>query len=148
MRDLINLVESLLEGRTYDINTGYGSVVRMARVYYNPEPSQAETLAKNSILNGLLYLRGILYRGRHLYVGRGGDLTHHDLIQEFLPNKQERDPDITTFSITNYRMHGPKPTITEVTLYTEKPGDHSVESNPMAARLLEGCKAAVNKNDA
>lgn len=140
MRDLINLVESLTEGRAYQIDTGYGKVTRPTTVFMNPSVEQAETLAKKATLNGLLYIRGLLFDGKYLYVGVGGSLTHDDLVQNFLGGVKESDSRVTTFELTNYRMQGPKPTITEPTIYTGKPGDHNVETNPLAQKLLQGCK--------
>lgn len=134
----------LNEGRVHEIDTGYRGIVRMTRVYENPSAAQAETLARASTLSGLLYLRGILYRGRTVFVGQGSSLTHHDLVQNFLPQLNINDSEIVPFEVANYVMRSPTPTITSVHLRGVLMNDE-LSGSPAIARLLTGCRKAVDE---
>jgi len=140
VREFIDIVT---EGRVHIVDTGYGPVVRNTRIYENPNFAQSETLAKESFHNGLLYIRGILYKGKTAWVANGGALTHDDLIHQFLPHVDLHGSDITAFVIQNYVMLSREPTIIDVYVRTDwHVGDYDAESNPVILKIIAGCAAA------
>jgi hypothetical protein len=135
---------ALREGKAHEIDTGWNGVVRMVKVYENPTREQAKALAAKSIQSGLLYLRGIAYRGTRVWVADGAALTHDDLRSEFLPQIRANDPNFTAFEVRNYVMRSVTPTMTDVRLEVILADDYDLQGNRHVANLIQGCKAALS----
>ena len=124
----------LLEGRVFRID--WGSPVPVM-VISNPSPPQARTLVEIIRKKETkIYIRGILVRGKMVYVWDGYQMTHDDVRQELFPTV--RTSDLTTFEIANYTQTGLFTADTHAAkVKTLQFGDHIVGDNSFVGNILQ-----------